>query len=65
MKTALLNVFVNSNENIIINNLLGEIVLKKQVKNNTKGKVELDVSFLSSGIYFVRVGNEVRKFVKQ
>jgi hypothetical protein len=27
-------------------------------------KVRIDVSHLSPGVYFIRVGNEVRKFVK-
>jgi type IX secretion system substrate protein len=58
---TLLNFFIATNEHIIITNVLGEIVLQK----NAEGKVELDVSFLSAGIYFIKVGNEVRKFVKE
>ncbi len=58
---TILNLFVNEKENIIITNLLGEIVLQKTVEHN----VELDISFLSSGIYFIKAGNEVRKFVKE
>lgn len=57
---TILNLFVNSKENIVITNLLGEIVLQK----TAEGKVELDVSSLSTGIYFIKVGNEMRKFVK-
>ena len=60
-----LNISINNNENILITNLLGEIVLQKNFSSNTKGKVELDISFLSAGIYFIRAGNEVRKFVKE
>lgn len=58
---SVLNLFANIKENITITNLLGEIVLQK----TTEGKVELDVSFLSAGIYFIKAGNEVRKFVKE
>lgn len=56
-----LNLILNQNENIVITNLLGEIVLQR----NATGKVELDISFLSSGIYFIKAGSEVRKFVKE
>jgi len=58
---ATLNLFLNNKEDIVITNLVGEIVLQK----TAKGKVELNVSFLASGIYFIKVGNEVRKFVKE
>jgi hypothetical protein len=56
-----LNLVLNNKENIVITNLVGEIVLQKSVK----GKIELDVSFLATGIYFIRVGSEVKKFVKE
>ena len=58
---AVLSLSLNHEENIAVTNLLGEIVLQK----TTEGKVELDVSFLSAGIYFIKAGNEVRKFVKE
>jgi type IX secretion system substrate protein len=58
---SILNLFTNIKENITITNILGEIVLQK----TAEGKVGLDVSFLSSGIYFIKAGNEVRKFVKE
>lgn len=56
-----LNFFLKNLEIIIITDVFGKIILQKW----TKGNVELDVSFLSSGIYFIRVGNEVNKFVKE
>jgi hypothetical protein len=56
-----LNLIQKNKGEIIITNTLGEIVLQKTVE----GKVELDVSFLSSGIYFIKAGNEMRKFVKE
>lgn len=62
---SILNVSVNNKENILITNLLGEIVLQKNFSSNTKGKIEVDVSFLSVGIYFIKVGNKVSKFVKE
>ena len=62
---ALLNLFSDDNENIVIMNLVGEIVLQKTFSSNTKGKVEMDISFLQAGIYFIKVGREVRKFIKE
>lgn len=56
-----LNLFLDKSGDIIISNTLGDIVLQK----NGEGKVELDVSSLSSGIYFIKAGSEVRKFVKE
>jgi hypothetical protein len=58
---SILNLFVNRKESIIITNLLGEIVLQE----TGEGKVELDVSFFSTGLYFIKAGNEMRKFVKE
>ncbi|MBL0343640.1 MAG: T9SS type A sorting domain-containing protein [Bacteroidetes bacterium] len=58
---SILNLFLKNKENIVVTNLLGVIVLDEI----GKGKVQLDVSFLSTGIYFIRLGNDVRKFVKQ
>ena len=47
---------------ITITNLLGQVVL---LNHGNKEEVEVDVSGLKNGIYFVIVnGNEVRKFVK-
>nr|MBP9083770.1 T9SS type A sorting domain-containing protein [Bacteroidia bacterium] len=59
--SSILNLFLKNKVNIIVTNMLGEIVLQK----NTEGKVELDVTSLSAGIYFIKAGNEVRKFVKE
>jgi len=60
-----LYVTVNQKSDIIIYDLLGEIVFRKYYSDNTKNTVELDVSFLTPGIYFVQVGNETGKFVKE
>ncbi|MBK9048953.1 MAG: T9SS type A sorting domain-containing protein [Bacteroidetes bacterium] len=59
--SSILNLFLKNEVNIIVTNMLGEIVLQK----NAEGKVELDVTSLSAGIYFIKAGNEVRKFVKE
>jgi hypothetical protein len=56
-----LNLYLKRETKIIITNLFGEIVLQEI----GKGKAELDVSFLPSGIYFVKAENEVSKFVKE
>jgi hypothetical protein len=47
---------------ITIQNTLGEIVY---IKANCDALETIDVSSFSEGIYFVRLGNEVQKFVKE
>ncbi|MEP7171606.1 MAG: T9SS type A sorting domain-containing protein, partial [Bacteroidota bacterium] len=59
-----LTIFTGKIESITVINLFGEVIIEKNVSSN-KGKIELDVSFLAPGIYFIRAGNEVRKFVKE
>jgi hypothetical protein len=29
-----------------------------------RGELQIDVSFLSPGVYFIKIGNRVEKFVK-
>jgi hypothetical protein len=58
------SITVNSNRSIELSivNLLGEIVLAKTVKD----KEVIDISFLSSGIYYIRAKEGgVLKLVKQ
>ena len=45
---------------IIIQNTLGEIIYSKQSCTSLES---IDVSGFASGVYFVRVGNEVEKFI--
>jgi len=48
---------------IVISNLLGQVVYSSQYNSL---QVQVDVTDLSEGIYFVKVnGSEIRKFVKQ
>ncbi|MBM2814033.1 MAG: hypothetical protein HW421_795 [Ignavibacteria bacterium] len=47
---------------IQIYNSMGEMVMKLKVEDNQS--LRIDVSFLPLGIYFVRVGEKVMKFVK-
>ncbi len=49
------------NNKLQIINLLGEICFEKIV--DKKGTVEIDISALSSGIYFVKLGEETRKLI--
>lgn len=55
------------NQKVIISNNLGEILFSKYIaKVNEYSMPEtIDVSSFSEGIYFVRLGNEVQKFVKE
>ncbi|HNQ12751.1 MAG TPA: T9SS type A sorting domain-containing protein, partial [Bacteroidia bacterium] len=60
-----LNIIINKNEeNIIIKNLLGEIVMEHTVFKDDIMTSEINILFLSSGIYFAKIGNEVLKFIK-
>ena len=49
--------------NIAISNVIGQTIYSNKYNSD---KVQIDVSGLASGVYFVKVnGSEVRKFVKQ
>ena len=63
--TAVLCVEGNKNENLSISNLIGEEVRATTVLSGENGKTQLDISALAPGIYFIRSGNAVMKFVKQ
>ncbi len=53
-----------ANGSIEVRDLMGRIVL--QEKNfSTQGTLRLDLSDLASGLYFVRIGNEVGRLVKR
>lgn len=60
-----LTVLLNKVSGITISNVLGETVFKKKFFSDETGKIDLDVSALSSGIYFIKANSEVRKFVKE
>lgn len=49
---------------IEIVDLFGRRVLKSEVRGQ-RSEVSINVASLSPGIYFLKVGNEVRKFVKE
>lgn len=51
------------NDNISIFNILGKIVKQEQINENTQ--LQLNISELASGVYYLRVGNETKMFVKQ
>ena len=50
---------------ITIINILGNIVLKKQYLTGNRDIVELNVSAIIEGIYFIKVDNTVKMFLKQ
>ncbi|MFK7906494.1 MAG: DUF4465 domain-containing protein, partial [Chitinophagales bacterium] len=54
----------SSGESIEIRDLIGRIVLQKNVVS-TNGVLKLNVESLASGLYFVRIGNEVGRLVKR
>ncbi|MFI5219242.1 MAG: T9SS type A sorting domain-containing protein [Bacteroidia bacterium] len=63
LATSTININLDKKENIIIFNLLGETIMEKNF--NAQGKFELDISSLPSGIYFIKAGSQVGKFVKE
>jgi len=48
--------------NIQIFNMLGELILTKENQNTEKQRI--DVNGLVSGIYFIKIGTAIKKFVK-
>ena len=54
----------SSGENIEVRDLTGRIVLQKNVVS-TNGVLSLNVGSLATGLYFVRIGNEVGRLVKR
>ena len=60
-----INFFLRKSAQVTVVNAFGEIVLQKDFSNEINRNVELDVSFLSPGIYFLRMEGEMKKFVKQ
>lgn len=57
-------VIINSNSNILeISNVLGKIIDKQIVQDN-QTELSIDVTSLSSGVYFIKNGTEIAKFIK-
>lgn len=57
--------FVNGGaQQITITNLLGETILEKTFAADNTAKREVDISSFSQGIYFIKSGNETKKFVR-
>jgi len=59
--TASVTIINTQNSGIEITNVLEQIVYAKQIANATE---TINIELLVSGIYFVKVGNEILKFVK-
>ncbi|MBS4000003.1 MAG: trypsin-like serine protease [Desulfobulbaceae bacterium] len=45
-------------------NSLGEIVMTLPLAGSARGNVKIDISNLSTGLYFIRIGDKFEKFVK-
>lgn len=60
---AIITIAFSEAENITVINMPGEVVIQKNVSSNKAGIETLNISELSPGIYFVKTGNKVRKFV--
>ncbi|MFO0320795.1 MAG: T9SS type A sorting domain-containing protein [Bacteroidota bacterium] len=55
--------FYNTENEIIVINSFGQIILKEQISNETQ--IDLDTSHLSNGFYFIKVGKQIEKFIKE
>ena len=55
-----LNITLNSNAEIVIYNIMGQKVMNQQ---GHAGANSINVSSLSSGVYFVNAGNDTQKFI--
>jgi len=50
--------------NISIFDMLGNVILEKDYPPGSKHALQLNLSGLLPGAYFIRAGNEVERFVK-
>lgn len=54
------------NPEVLVVNILGEIVLKQNLNQDTENAVTIDISNITKGIYFVKIlDNKASKFVKK
>jgi hypothetical protein len=62
------SLFFNSGINapmpLEIADILGKIVLRKDMEKQNS-VVEIDVNMIPAGLYFLKLGNEIKKFVKE
>jgi hypothetical protein len=49
----------------MIYDVMGRMQKAESRRQNAEGTVMMDVSYLPSGIYFLRVGTQTVKFIKQ
>lgn len=57
------NLKIPSNETIKIYNLKNELVIEQNITNKNKTTIHLDK--LDTGVYFIMIGNEYQKFIKE
>lgn len=63
--SSILHFNLNNNSDISIIDLLGKVALQKSISGFHNATIALDVSSLSTGIYFIRIGNRIEKFLKE
>ncbi|MDR1544987.1 MAG: leucine-rich repeat protein [Prevotellaceae bacterium] len=56
---------VSGNEMVVITDLSGRMVEAKNFSPLQNGNMTINVSHLPQGIYFVKIGNAARKFIKE
>jgi hypothetical protein len=54
---------IDGQETITLTNSIGKVIFSKVYR--TSGEYELDISGFATGVYFMKAGNRITKFVKQ
>lgn len=55
----------NIQQNLIISNIFGEMIIHQEIKLTVDTPIIVDLSNNPTGIYFLRIGNSVQKIIKQ
>ena len=61
------NYKLRDNEEIAIYDLMGKCIyqINKSINNQITNEISIDVSHLSSGMYYLKIGNKAVKFIKE
>ncbi len=62
--TNAIQLIIDCPGDIIIYDVLGNVLFQRQFSEKVQKQIELDISYLTAGIYFVKAGNKVSKFIK-
>ena len=60
-----LTIEIDNAKSIKIYDLPGKVIMDKKIADKVAGKIELDVTPLANGLYFINIDNAVQIFVKE